>query len=378
MSRRRIRSPKRHRAGAMLVLIAITIALLLMAVAFSVDVAFMQLTRTELRTSTDAAARAATEALSRLQNVDDAAQAARNMAAANPVAGDPLQLADEDIVFGHAELLSDGSFSFDVGVTPFNSIEVRGRRTADSPSGPVGLLYAGVLGPRDFSPVQTARTVNLDRDICIVVDRSGSMNQSVDGAFNPPGITDWCQGPHTTLSRWAALEIAVRAFVDALNATDQNELLGLVSYSHETNSCSRFFPTSRIDSPLEPGNYSTVIAAMDSIDIVRGRTNISAGVDDGIAVLTDPLRTRSYAKKTLVVMTDGIQNEGRSVVLAAADAAARDITVHTVTFSAAAEQDRMRNAAIAGGGNHYHAPDAVTLARIFREIALTLPVVLAE
>ena len=362
----------------MLVLVAITIILLLVAVAFSIDVAFMQLTRTELRTSVDSAARAATEALSRLQDVDAAAQAARDAAAVNPVAGAPLLLADEDITFGFSEPLANGTFSFAPGNTPFNSIQIRGRKTADSPSGPVGLLYAGVLGPRTFVPQQTARSVNLDRDICIVIDRSGSMNQSVEGAFNPPGVDDWCQGPHDTLSRWAALEVAVRAFIDALNATEQNELLGLVSYSNETTSCGAFFPTSRIDSELEPSNYATVVAAMDSIKLVQGRTNISAGVDDGIRVLTNPARARPYARKTLVVMTDGIQNEGRDVDLAAADAAAQEITVHTVTFSAAAEQDRMKKAAIAGGGNHYHAPDAAALAKIFREIALTLPVVMAE
>jgi Flp pilus assembly protein TadG len=50
------------RKGAMLVLVAITMILLVIAAAFSIDVAYMQLTRTELRTSTDAAARAATEA----------------------------------------------------------------------------------------------------------------------------------------------------------------------------------------------------------------------------------------------------------------------------------------------------------------------------
>ncbi len=50
---------KVDRRGAMLVLIAFCLPLCIIMAAFAVDVAWMQLTRTELRTSTDAAARAA-------------------------------------------------------------------------------------------------------------------------------------------------------------------------------------------------------------------------------------------------------------------------------------------------------------------------------
>ena len=64
-----------RRRGAMMVLIAVTFFFLAVTVAFSVNVAFLQLTRTELRTSTDAAARAANEALAREQNADAAREA---------------------------------------------------------------------------------------------------------------------------------------------------------------------------------------------------------------------------------------------------------------------------------------------------------------
>ena len=126
----RRRKPARPRKGAMLVLIAVTILLLVIAAAFSIDVAFMQLTRTQLRTSTDAAARAANEALSRSQTEAAARAAARTAAAANPVAGAPLQLDDADIIFGHANVQSDGKYDFSADARPYNSVRVVGRRNA--------------------------------------------------------------------------------------------------------------------------------------------------------------------------------------------------------------------------------------------------------
>src|SRR5829696_2167052 len=88
------------RRGAMLVLIAVCLPLFVVMAAFALNVAWMQLVRTELRTSTDAAARAGAKELSLSQTTADARAAAKAAARRNLVAGDPLQLADGDIEFG--------------------------------------------------------------------------------------------------------------------------------------------------------------------------------------------------------------------------------------------------------------------------------------
>jgi len=49
-----------------------------------------------------------------------------------------------------------------------------------------------------------------------------------------------------------------------------------------------------------------------------------------------------------------------------------------VTFSDEADFPRMRAVAAATGGEHFHAPDAAALERIFRQIAATLPVLLTD
>ena len=70
------RRAKSRRTGAMLVLVAVTLIILLVTMAFTIDVAYMQLTRTELRTAIDAAARAGAESLSREQSTSKALAAA--------------------------------------------------------------------------------------------------------------------------------------------------------------------------------------------------------------------------------------------------------------------------------------------------------------
>ena len=110
---------------------------------------------------------------------------------------------------------------------------------------------------------------------------------------------------------------------------------------------------------------------------MQGRTAISAGLDNGVRVMTSSA-VRPFAVKTIVLMTDGLHNTGREPILSAREAAAANITVHTVTFSSDADLARMRAVAAATGGQHFHAPDAASLERIFREIASTLPVMLTE
>src|SRR3954464_8126191 len=92
----------RSRRGAMLVLIALCLPLCIIMAAFAIDVAWMQLVRTELRTSTDAAARAGAKQLSLSQSTSIARTVAKDAAKRNFVAGGPLLLADSEIEFGNS------------------------------------------------------------------------------------------------------------------------------------------------------------------------------------------------------------------------------------------------------------------------------------
>ena len=360
----------------MLVLIAITLPLVVIMAAFALDVAWMQLVRTELRTATDAASRAGAKTLSLNQSEPAARAAAKQAARRNTVAGTPLALRDSEIEFGTGrQSTSTSRFNFTTGGTLLNAVRVTGNRTAGSLDGPVDLFLGRVMGVSTFEPAQVATATQLDRDICLVVDRSGSMMWGIVGT-RVPGPT--CGPAHPTLSRWGNLNTALAGFLNELTRTVQSEQCGLVSYSSAGSGCGLTFTTSDINAPLSL-NYAPIRNEMTRLSSkpVQGRTAISAGIDNGIIVLTRP-EARPFALKSIVLMTDGQHNTGPEPILSARAAAALNIVIDTVTFSDDADFPRMDAVAAATGGKHFHAPDAAALERIFREIAATLPVMITE
>src|SRR5215470_2767387 len=137
---------KDSRRGAMLVLIAVCLPLCIIMAAFAINVAWMQLVRTELRTSTDAAARAGAKELSLAQTTTDSKNAAKDAAKRNLVAGAPLLLADSDIEFGNSSQATDTSrFVFTPGGKLPNAVRVHGTRAKGSLSGPVDMMLANVF-----------------------------------------------------------------------------------------------------------------------------------------------------------------------------------------------------------------------------------------
>jgi Mg-chelatase subunit ChlD len=370
---------KKNRRGAIVVLAAFMIIAFLVSVAFSVDVSYMQLTRTKLRSATDAAARAAGEGLSRAQDMDYARQQAKDIAAANKVAGKPLLLADEDIVFGHSDQQANGAWAFTAGGEPINAVRVFGRRTEDSPAGSVPLFFGRVLGVQDFEPTQAATVTRLDRDICLVVDRSSSMKLHLTDTSPTMSTSDsrFCKPPNMSLSRWGALSVGVQRFINALAETPQTEFVALVSYGSNYSACGVSNTSAEINCQLSE-NHAVVTSAMATLSAKKfnGMTNIGAGITKGIQALTSA-SARPYAAKTMVLMSDGAYTEGTQPSLIAPQAAAQDIIIHTITFGEANPAE-MQAIADATGGNHYIAPDAATLQEIFEEIALTLPVVFTD
>ncbi len=371
----------RRRRGAMAVMVAVLLTVFMVCVAFAVDVAYMQLVRTDLRTATDASARASGEALSRTQDLAIARQTAKDIAAKNRVAGTPLLLDDSDVVFGNSTRELNGSWSFTPNGTPVNSIRINARRTQDSLSGSVPLFFGRLLGRNDFEPKQKSTVVRLDRDICLVVDRSSSMKLFLTDTAPTMSTSDprFCQPPDPSQSRWAALEDAVLVFNTALGTTPQIEYVGLVSYASSGTWCS-YWNAQVSTNQVLTSNTSLVNSAMTSLSatVFNGATNISAGINRGVTVLTDPANGRPFAAKTMVLFTDGHATQGGDPVIAAANAANANIVIHTVTFGDGANQADMQAVAAATGGKSFHAPTAQALNDIFEEIALTMPVVFTE
>ena len=376
------------RKGAAIAFIAISLPVFLVVAAVSVDLAYMQLVRTELRASTDAAAKAGAVLLSRAASVSDVRTAAIDAALLHRVGGSPHSISDAEIELGRSVRQSDGSWAFTAGAQPYTSVRVASTLTgASAPS----LFFGGVLGIDSFTPSKSATATYSENDVCVVVDRSHSMCFDLSGiawAYPPGTPTDpdpVAYPPHSTLSRWARLEEAVNLFVQTVQNTTTTTKLSLVSFgseitlaTYEGGLTGRTFESTTLDVTLgqDYSGINTKMAARGS-DIMLGGTNLSGGIDLGVSVLTGP-DARPYATKTMIVMTDGQWNEGRHPLNAATDAKANGITIHTVTFLEGADQTDMRNVAKNTGGRHYHASNGDELVSIFEELALTLPVVLTE
>ncbi|MGD9632566.1 MAG: pilus assembly protein TadG-related protein [Pirellulales bacterium] len=377
MLKRNRRIGARHRRGAMLVFIAVCLPLLIIMAALAVDVAWMQLARTELRTATDAAARAGAKELSLKQDETAARTKAKAAAKRNMVAGEPLVVQDKEIEVGKSVQVGSGRFNFTVNASKPNAVRVFGKRTSDSKSGPVDLMFSKVLGVDQFEPTEVAASTQLDRDICLVLDRSGSMMWNLNNDNYPKGTKE-CDAPHPTLSRWGALATSVGAFLTELTTTVQDEHVAMVSYSSNTTECGNTYKISQIDSDLV-SDYSVINSKVANISKkpVKGSTAISNGLDDGIKVLTGA-KIRPFAVKTIILMTDGVHNLGKEPVESAKVAASKDIVIHTITFSDNADIKRMEAVAAAANGKHFHATTQAELTKIFREIAATLPVLTTQ
>lgn len=362
------------RRGAMMPLVGITLPIMLVLAAFAVDLAYMQLVRTELRAATDAAARAGGRRLSMSQNPAAALIEARLAASKNTVAGQPLQLRNSEVEFGRSRRGSATSrWTFTAGDMPFNALRVNGNRTAQALQGPVPLFFGNVLGIPDFQPRHQAVSTQIDRDIALAIDRSGSMayadNESSNTSKNPKAAPKgWKWGdPCPPLARWLAVPIAVRGFLDALALTPQDEYVAMASYS----------TSARLDQGMTL-NYSLINGKIDAITkkFEGGATNIGDGMRNCITVLTG--QGRPYAAQTIVLMTDGIWNRGTSPITVAYEAKAKGIVVHCVTFSNEADQKTMKQVAEITGGGFWHAPVGADLIEVFRQIANNNPTLLTE
>jgi Ca-activated chloride channel family protein len=423
----RSRSFRLDRRGAIIPLFAVLLPVIVLLCGFAINVAYMQLTRTELRVATDISARAAGRAFSEFQSVQSAKDYAVATAPLNAVAGEPLALRPEDATndiefglgtrsengFGRYVFQKQDTDAVIAQTARATAVRINGRRTA-SDNGPVRLLLSG-FGPfQDFAPQTAAVAQQVDRDIALILDRSGSMAwetidflqfRSVehvwvgdgggDGGrgrgrggrggdwetvyvWDPPemeaGYILYQQqyaayengGPAPDASRWGSLLVGVNAFLDVLDATDQQEQVSVATFSTGAT----------LDLLLQT-DFDTIRTLIEDTR-PEGWTAIGQGMETGLPSLYDSFG-RPYAAKTIVVLTDGENNQRPDPVSVAQQiVAGQNVTIHTVTFSDGADKEAMAQVAQYGGGKHYHADDTSQLVEIFREIANSLPTIISQ
>ena len=418
LRRKEARSRRDIHRGSVLTVVAFLLPVLTLLAAFCINTAQIQLARTELMVATDAAAKAGGRAFSELQSTDDAKLAAKITAARNLVQGERLRIRTADsaneIEFGRTDQNAGQQerYRFTKVATKAvrdqislaNAVRVTGLRTNQSKSGTIPLLLPGILDRNQFEVQQDAIAMQVDRDIALVLDRSGSMGEvffdwprgqspwdrSVldSGVRNgilirkrgnyyyakgvtPTSYQQWVwqtyyQNGLAPTSPWDDLLVAVEAFLGVLEHTCQEEQVAIASYASDAT----------LNSPLEK-NYRNTRDRLTNLS-PYGMTAIGEGMRCGLDALKR-VEARPYAAKTMVVMTDGIHNTGIDPDRVAEETRTLlDVVIHTITFGESADQQLMQTVAAIGGGKHYHASDAQELVSIFEEIANNLPTILID
>ena len=367
---------KANRGGAILPLVAILFPLLLLLSALAINVAYMQLSRTELGIATDAAGRAAGRIFAITHDEDLALEAANEAGALNFVAGEELEFSPNDLEFGKS-IRVDENARFEFVSAPLedsNAVRTYGNRSNSSLSGPVQTFLPGILGVQDFELEATATSTRIEADIVLVLDRSGSMAYSdSEPAIFPPypasAPVGWDFGDRVPPnSRWLDAIEATRVLLRVLDRSPGEELSSLVTYSD----------SGRIDTPLST-NTADVLAAMSahSSAFEGGGTNISGGLTAAASELSSA-SARKFSSKVIVVLTDGRVSAGPDPVTVARRLAKRGILIITVTFSNEADQALMRRVARVGNGFHRHANVKQELRAVFQEISSNLPTLLTQ
>lgn len=386
-SQQRQKSARRPaiRNGAILPLMAVMLPILLLFAGFAINVAYMQLCQTELQISTDVAAKAAGRVYAIERDPVRALEVANEAGQLNFVAASPLAFSSDDLRIGTSTLLSGGDrYAFvaasvsddddDETITTFNAIELLGHRDSDCDMGEVKTYFPSLVGTGSFGISTSSVSTQVEVDIALVIDRSGSMAYASDepAVFPPIPIAapaDWGWGqPAPPDSRWLDAVSSVDTFLSDLTSSPMDEAVALITYADGA----------RIDQPLtkEYWRIGDMLAG-ESAGLDGGGTNIASGLQAGEAALATAL-SRDFAARVVVILTDGKRSVGSNPVYWAKSLAENGVMVIAVTFSDEADQATMKKVAEIGNGFHVHATNRQDLKNAFRAIGNRLPTLLTR
>lgn len=300
----------------------------------------------------------------------------RDAASRNSIGGKPLKLKDSDFVFGQSARagLPDRYSFAPGGGSSRNAVEVTARRTTGSLDGPLALLLPNPFFVNSVESSQTSRSNQIEVDVVLVIDRSGSMAYaSAEPAAFPPlpaaAYPGWFfNGPAPNPSRWRDAVAAVDVFLNELTLSPINEMVALVTYNNGVN----------LDQTLTT-NYNLIQTGLNNYTnfFKSGQTNIGGGINGGQNCFA--LNSgRPFAAKVMILLTDGIDTVGSDPIEAALDAVEEQIMIFTITFSDEADQATMQTVATLAKGKHYHASNGANLSLVFKDIARQLPILISK
>ena len=347
---------------------------LLVLSGFAINIAYLQLSATELKISTDVAAKAASGTYNRTLDPNLALESAIAAGKINTVAGAAQNFVADDLVFGGSSFdESTGRYTF-LPNEGDNAVQVSGRRDAGSINGKIATFFPSLMGVQEVGLSAESVSTRIDVDLVLVIDRSGSMAYNEFELAQYPPIPQfapdgWFFGdPVPPQSRWESAYDGVSEFMDELEMSALSEQIGLVTYSTDGS----------IDQPLTT-EYQLVLNDLNSRfnNFQGGGTNIESGLHNAATALRGP-DSREFAAKVIVLLTDGrITSGGDPSGFVEAQADLGVMTV-TISFSDEADIDLMQSLAEKGKGFHIHANTKNDLKNAFRDIVRRLPNILTQ
>lgn len=251
----------RHRRGKIVVMTAFLMVAMLAMVAFSVDVGYMAVTRTEIQICTDAAALAGASAL--IDGTGAAQTVTLDYLSKNKVAGQTLGASNATIEFGKWD---DATRTFTVTNTEPNGLRLSTVLNNTS------TFFGKALNKDSFNTSAKSIAVYQPRDIVLVLDYSGSM--SYDSQFRNMSLVGKSAIEANLLQMWQ----------DLGSPTYGNLQFTPVSYgtSRTSNSTIKnYFGLNRVAWPFPAGSWDNYI------DYVQSNSTLySAGYRNKYGYLT--------------------------------------------------------------------------------------------
>ncbi len=323
---------KKNEDGQMLVFTALGMAVLIMCAALAIDVGYMLTARNHLQTAVDASALAGATGLP--LNQSTAMARAVSLSASNTIMHNQLNLGGNEISFPN-----------------YKTITITARRT-------VPLFFTRITGRNSVAITATATAQCGNRDIILVFDRSGSMDDDTKDIKKPQPITTAKEAAYYLIDQIAANTFTV-------------DRMGLVSYSDNAS----------LDHSLDRG-FSQMKSDIKAY-VANGNTNIGDGINKAMSHLNGS--SPSNTKKTIILFSDGMANKPGSgmptnstaknyAISKATSAKNSNIRIYTISLGSETDPSLMQQIASITSGKYYYAPTAADLYAVYEDIVKRIPV----
>ena len=198
--------------------------------------------------------------------------------------------------------------------------------------------------------------------INIIVDIEVPVFVPVKGKERPPVAISLVIDRSGSMSEANKLDYAIKAGKNVVRSLEPQDMLAITIYDDEVET---IYPLSKVK------DKDKVIKLLEGIKD-RGYTNLSGGLEKGIAQLADK---KFEGVRRVILLSDGLANRGETdperIAKIGAQSRAKGIAVSAIGLGLDYDENLMELLAQRGGGKYYYVKDSEDLPGVFKqELAL--------